>query len=94
MRDSDKYVGCPSYLTKREVTRVGKPYTPDWRVVTIEPAEYNRRLVRLVNTRTGKAREIIYGDSVSDAVIKRRAPLVIADKQVVYVGDRRRTSGR
>lgn len=43
-------------------------------VVSIIPAAYHRRTVRLLDATTGKQRELIYGDSVTDAVIKWRAP--------------------
>ncbi|OKP81849.1 hypothetical protein A3844_25015 [Paenibacillus helianthi] len=45
------------------------------RVLSITPIEYHQRIVRIVNEDTGERREIIYGESVSDRWILRRAPL-------------------
>lgn len=46
------------------------------RVLSITPIEYHQRIVRMVNEDTGQEREILYGDSVSDRWIRRRAPML------------------
>lgn len=45
------------------------------RVVSITPLEFYQRVVRMVNEDTGQQREIVYGESVSDRWIRRRAPM-------------------
>lgn len=45
-------------------------------VVSINPITYHRRAVRLLDEETGKQRELVYGDSVSEQVIRRRAPML------------------
>ncbi|WP_342438144.1 hypothetical protein NSS79_02455 [Paenibacillus sp. FSL L8-0436] len=46
------------------------------RVLSITPIEYYQRIVRMLNEDTGQQREMTYGDSVSDRLIRRRAPLL------------------
>lgn len=43
-------------------------------VTAIEPAEYHRRRVTLKNTETGAEYTVYYGDSVTEATIRRWAP--------------------
>ncbi|GGG08646.1 hypothetical protein [Paenibacillus aceti] len=47
-------------------------------VTAIEPAEYYRRRVTLRNTKTGAEYTLYYGDSVSEATIRMRAPFLAA----------------
>jgi len=47
-------------------------------VTAIEPAEYYRRKVTLRNTQTGREYTVIYGESVSEATIRRWAPSIAA----------------
>ncbi|MNC76049.1 hypothetical protein D3C75_1276950 [compost metagenome] len=44
-------------------------------VLSITPIGHNR-IVYLIDDETGKQRMITYGDSVTEAVIRRRAPLL------------------
>ncbi|OZQ66549.1 hypothetical protein [Paenibacillus odorifer] len=44
------------------------------RVLSITPIDYHRRIVRLLDEETGKQREILYGSSYPDRVIRRWAP--------------------
>lgn len=43
-------------------------------LLSITPAGYYRRVVRLIDTETGRQREITYGDSVTERWIRGRAP--------------------
>lgn len=47
-------------------------------VTAIEPVEYYRRRVTLRNTKTGREYTVIYGESVSEATIRRWAPSIAA----------------
>lgn len=47
-------------------------------VTAIEPVEYYRRRVTLRNTKTHQEYTIYYGDSVSEATIRMRAPYIAA----------------
>jgi hypothetical protein len=46
----------------------------DIRVISITPTRYHRKIVRLLDEETGKQREILYGSSYPDRVIRRWAP--------------------
>lgn len=47
-------------------------------VTAIEPTEYHRRRVTLKNTETGAEYTVIYGESVTEATIRRWAPSIAA----------------
>lgn len=48
------------------------------KVTAIEPIEYHRRRVTLRDEKTGTEYELIYGDSVSEKVIRTHAPLLVS----------------
>jgi len=60
-----------------------KPYVPTWRITAIYPIGFYRKRVRLVHSVTGEVREVVYGDSVTDAVIRRRAPFVVGKSDLI-----------
>jgi len=62
---------------RKKQRNLDKPYVPEWRVTAIEPVGFHRKRVRLMNSVTGRVSELIYGDSVTDAVIRRRAPFAL-----------------
>lgn len=45
------------------------------RVLSIMPIEYYQRIVCLCDEKTGERPEILYGESVSERWIRRRAPM-------------------
>lgn len=47
-------------------------------VTQIEPIDYYRRRVTLRDEKTGAEYEMIYGDSVSEKIIRRYAPLLVS----------------
>lgn len=55
-------------------------------VTKIEPIAYHRRRVTLRNEQTGAEYEMVYGDSVSEQVIRFYAPL-LASKQHLKRGN-------
>lgn len=49
----------------------------DVKVIAISPIEYHRQLVTLRNEKTGQEYEMIFGDSISERIIRRNAPFLV-----------------
>jgi hypothetical protein len=46
-------------------------------VTAIEPIDYGKKLVHLIDDENGEMYEITYGSSVSDFTIRLRAPMLV-----------------
>lgn len=50
----------------------------DIKVIGIEPIEYgHKRRVTLRNEKTGQEYEMVFGDSISEHIIRRNAPMFV-----------------
>ncbi|CAM3583773.1 hypothetical protein PAGL106935_14425 [Paenibacillus glucanolyticus] len=54
----------------------------DVKVIAIEPIEYHRRRVTLRSEKTGHEYVMVFGESISERIIRRNAPFLVRRQHI------------